>query len=278
MPWSSRWSISFGRYRGWGFVFLGIHRDFLHQRSGAGHHGDAVLRGHRLHEAAGRDDREGIRALGVDHRCRGRRDIAVVRFGMARCVVAASVFIVSTNLFFALLAVSGPEVSLLTLTISFDNFALGFGSTVMIAYMSSLVNMEFSATQYALLSSINTFFGKLLAGYSGDVQLAVGWLNFFFYAAATGLPAIVLSIFVARRLRQTGGRGMTEAAFAEVTVGRLDELDDPGCREFTIGEGDWPFKGFRRSPRRRRLCLPEFLRARRSSAQLETGRIPDRGR
>ncbi len=128
--------------------------------------------------------------------------IAVVRFGLARCVVAASVFIVSTNLFFATIAVSGPLLSLLTLTISFDNFALGFGSTVMIAYMSSLVNMDFSATQYALLSSINTFFGKLLAGFSGDVQLAIGWLNFFFYAAATGVPTIVLSIFIARHLRR----------------------------------------------------------------------------
>jgi PAT family beta-lactamase induction signal transducer AmpG len=129
--------------------------------------------------------------------------VAVVRYGLARCVVAATVFIVSTNLFFALLTVAGPEVSLLTLTISFDNFALGFGSTVMIAYLSSLVNVDFTATQYALLSSINTFFGKLLAGFSGDVQMAIGWLNFFFYAAATGIPAIVLSVFVARRIRTT---------------------------------------------------------------------------
>ena len=44
-------------------------------------------------------------------------------------------------------------------------------------------------------------FGKLLAGYSGDVQMAIGWLNFFFYAAATGIPAVVLSIFVARRIK-----------------------------------------------------------------------------
>ena len=91
-------------------------------------------------------------------------------------------------------------MELLTLTISFDNFALGFGSTVMIAYQSSLVNVEFTATQYALISSISTFFGKLLAGFSGDVQMVVGWLNFFFYAAATGIPAIVLSIIVARHM------------------------------------------------------------------------------
>lgn len=125
---------------------------------------------------------------------------AIVRYGLARCVVAASLLIVSTNLFFVSMVISGGKLSLLTMTISFDNFAIGFGSTVMIAYMSSLVNLDFSATQYALLSSISTFFGKLLAGFSGDVQLAIGWLNFFFYAAATGIPTIILSIVIARHM------------------------------------------------------------------------------
>lgn len=123
---------------------------------------------------------------------------AAIRFGVARCVVAATLLIVSTNLFFALLAIAGPRVEILTLTISFDNFAAGFSSTIMIAFMSGLVNAKFTATQYALLSSISTFFGKLLAGYSGNVQMAIGWFDFFLYAAATGIPAILLSILVAR--------------------------------------------------------------------------------
>jgi PAT family beta-lactamase induction signal transducer AmpG len=124
---------------------------------------------------------------------------AAIRYGLARCIIAATVLIVSTNLFFATMAIAGPRIELLTLTISFDNFAAGFGSTIMIAFMSSLINVRFTATQYALLSSISTFFGKLIAGYSGDIQLAFGWLNFFLYAAATGIPAIVLGVIVARR-------------------------------------------------------------------------------
>lgn len=123
---------------------------------------------------------------------------ATVKFGLSRCIVGAAVLIVCTNLFFAGIVVIGPRIEMLILTISFDNFALSFGSTIMIVFMSSLVNVQFTATQYALLSSIGTFFGKFLAGFSGDVQLVIGWLNFFFYAAATGIPAIVLSIFVAR--------------------------------------------------------------------------------
>jgi PAT family beta-lactamase induction signal transducer AmpG len=190
------------RYRGWGFVFLGFIATFYIS--------DRVLgiMAMPFYEDIGFTKPQvatiaKVYGLWVSIIGAATGAVAVVRLGLARCVVAASVFIVSTKLFFALLAVSGPQVSLLTVTISFDNFALGFGSTVMIAYMSSLVNMEFSATQYALLSSINTFFGKLLAGYSGEVQLALGWLNFFFYAAATGIPAILLSVFVARRLRTT---------------------------------------------------------------------------
>lgn len=124
---------------------------------------------------------------------------AVVRFGMARCIVAAPLLVVSTNLFFAAMTLTGPKLAMLATTISFDNFALGFGSTVMVAYLSGLVNIRFTATQYALLSSIGTFLGKLIAGYSGDVQLAIGWFNFFLYAAATGIPAILLAILVATR-------------------------------------------------------------------------------
>ena len=189
----------FDRYRGWGFVFLSFIATFYIS--------DRVLgiMAMPFYEDIGFTKPQvatiaKVYGLWVSIVGAASGAIAVVRFGLARCIVAASVFIVSTNLFFALIAVSGPQLSLLTITISFDNFALGFGSTVMIAYMSSLVNMEFSATQYALLSSINTFFGKALAGYSGDVQLAIGWLNFFFYAAATGIPTILLSISVARRM------------------------------------------------------------------------------
>ncbi len=125
---------------------------------------------------------------------------ALLRFGLRRCVVVAPILIVATNLLFATMTITGPKIEMLTLVISFDNFAQGFGATVMIAYMSSLININFTATQYALISSIGTFIGKFTAGYSGDVQLAIGWYNFFLYAAATGIPAILLSFAVSWKL------------------------------------------------------------------------------
>jgi len=123
---------------------------------------------------------------------------AIVRFGIARCLVAATILIASTNLFFAMMVYVGAEIWMLTVTISADNFAMGFGGTVLIAYLSSLVNQSFTATQYALMSSLMSILGKFTAGYSGNVQEAIGWTGFFLYAAALGVPAILLSIVVAK--------------------------------------------------------------------------------
>ena len=124
---------------------------------------------------------------------------AVVRHGVARCLIIATVLIASTNLFFALMTLVGAELWMLTVTISADNFAMGFGGTVFIAYLSSLVSASFTATQYALMSSLMSLLGKATAGYSGNVQEAIGWMGFFLYAAALGIPAIVLAVIVSRR-------------------------------------------------------------------------------
>ncbi len=126
---------------------------------------------------------------------------SVVRFGLARSLIAAAVLIAVTNLFFVGLAYAGAEIWALTVTISFDNFAQGYAGTVFIAYLSSLTNIQFTATQYALFSSLSVFIGKLVAGWSGDVQESIGWTGFFLYAAATGIPSIILSIIVVRNSR-----------------------------------------------------------------------------
>ena len=130
----------------------------------------------------------------------------VIRFGIARCLVIATILIASTNLFFAAMVIVGPEPWMLAVTISADNIAQGFSGTVLIAYLSSLTNLSFTATQYALLSSFMSILGKFSAGYSGDVQESIGWLGFFLYAAALGVPAILLALLVARRHDRLVGR------------------------------------------------------------------------
>ena len=124
---------------------------------------------------------------------------AVLKVGVARCLFTATTLIASTNLFFAAMVLVGPEPWMLAVTISADNLAGGFSGTVLIAYLSSLTNLSFTATQYALLSSFMSLLGKLTAGYSGNVQESIGWLGFFLYAAVLGIPAILLSVIVAKR-------------------------------------------------------------------------------
>ena len=136
---------------------------------------------------------------------------AVLRYGVARCLVIATALIMSTNLFFAVMTQVGPEIWMLGVTITADNIAQGFGGTVLIAYLSSLTNRDFTATQYALLSSFMALLPKFLAGYSGNVQESIGWLGFFLYAAALGVPAIILAFVVARRHDSLLGDGETDA-------------------------------------------------------------------
>lgn len=124
--------------------------------------------------------------------------IAILKLGPARSLILSATLIAVTNLFFVFLAETGPELWALVITISFDNFAQGFSGTVFIAYLSSLTNVSFTATQYALFSSLSVFVGKLVAGYSGNVQEVLGYTGFFIYAAATGIPSIILAIIIVR--------------------------------------------------------------------------------
>lgn len=124
--------------------------------------------------------------------------LAIAKLGPARSLILSATLIAVTNLFFVYLAATGPDLLALTITISFDNFAQGFSGTVFIAYLSSLTNISFTATQYALFSSLSVFVGKLVAGFSGDVQELLGYEGFFLYAAATGIPSIILAIIVVR--------------------------------------------------------------------------------
>jgi len=119
--------------------------------------------------------------------------VAVARYGLGGPLVFGAVILAVTNLAFAGLAIAGPDVSLLVLTISADNLAQGFTGTVFIAYLSGLTNVSYTATQYALFTSLMVLPGKVLSGFSGGVVEQVGWVTFFFYAAAMGLPAIWLA-------------------------------------------------------------------------------------
>ncbi len=99
------------------------------------------------------------------------------------------------------MALTGAKLWFLVITISADNLAAGFTGTVFIAYLSGLTNVNYTATQYALFSSLMTLPGKLISGFSGFIVEATDWFTFFVYASAMGIPGILLAIAVVRRQR-----------------------------------------------------------------------------
>ena len=124
--------------------------------------------------------------------------VFVARFGIMRMLLLAAVLVASTNLVFAWLATQGPDIMLLALVVSADNFSGGFAGSVFIAYLSSLANRAYTATQYALFSSLMLLPAKFLGGFSGDIVDASSYVFFFSYAAMLGLPAILLVLYLMR--------------------------------------------------------------------------------
>ena len=125
--------------------------------------------------------------------------VLVMRFNIAKVLILAGVLIVSTNMIFAWLATQEPKTLLLALVITADNLSGGIAGTAFIAYLSSLTNRLYTATQYALFTSVMVLPAKFLGGFSGQIAESIGWVYFFIYAGALGIPAILLAIYVGTR-------------------------------------------------------------------------------
>lgn len=131
--------------------------------------------------------------------------LLVVKWGIFRCLMIGAVAVASTNVLFALLSLTAPELSYLAIVISADNISGGFAATAFVAYLSSLANRAYTATQYALFSSLMTLPGKFLSGFSGLVVDNFGYFEFFLVAAALGIPAIVLVLVLSRHEKSRPG-------------------------------------------------------------------------
>jgi MFS transporter, PAT family, beta-lactamase induction signal transducer AmpG len=126
--------------------------------------------------------------------------VLVPRYGIMRVLLAGAILAAITNLLFAVLALTGPELWMLMVTISADNLAGGVAISAFIAYLSALTNTAYTATQYALFSSFMTLPGKLIGGAAGAVVDTLGYPLFFVYSCLIGVPAMLLVIYLMRRL------------------------------------------------------------------------------
>ena len=118
--------------------------------------------------------------------------VLAMRLGVMRVLMLGAVLSAASNLLFAALAVRGHDVTGLIFVISADNLASGIASAAFIAYLSSLTNVNYSATQYALFSSMMLLLPKFLAGYSGRYVDTFGYQNFFTATALLGAPVLLL--------------------------------------------------------------------------------------
>lgn len=137
--------------------------------------------------------------------------LSAVRFGFIPTLLAGAVLGPGSNLAFSYLALHGADAGVFTAAMAIDNFCSGFAGVALVGYMSSLTNIGYTATQYALLSSFYALLGKVLKGLSGVAveHLEVGrslleaYSLFFAGTALIGLPALLLCLLLA--FRKPGG-------------------------------------------------------------------------
>ncbi|MEG0822363.1 MAG: AmpG family muropeptide MFS transporter [Burkholderiaceae bacterium] len=125
--------------------------------------------------------------------------VVALRIGVLKTLFLGALLSSLTNLLFSALALRGHDLGFLIFTVSADNLAAGLASAAFVAYLSGLTNVAYSATQYALFSSVMLLLPKFLAGFSGLAVEAVGYSNFFIATASLGLPVLVLVLLAARR-------------------------------------------------------------------------------
>ena len=169
----------------------------------------------------------------------------VARIGLARSLLAGSVLIMSSNLGFSLLATTHAPVLLALGTVNgLDNLAQGVHGTALIAFLSSLTSPRYTATQYALFSSVYALLGKILEGYSGrvvDVDRLPGFLPLHRRAEHPGSGAAL------RAAEVSGFRG--ERQWALRSISSASCAGSRTCRPMAAGSsgserGDWPLRGF----------------------------------
>ncbi|NMT65253.1 MFS transporter [Marinobacter orientalis] len=125
--------------------------------------------------------------------------VLVVRYGVRKILLTGAIMTAATNLLFVVLAQYPPNIATLALVVSADNLSGGIANVALIAWLSSMTSAAFTATQYALFSSLMTLPGKFIGGFSGIVVAGFGYGEFFLVAGLMGIPAILLAWFMIRK-------------------------------------------------------------------------------
>lgn len=140
--------------------------------------------------------------------------VVVVRMGLYRGLFVCGILQMLSNLMYALQAVMGHDVWMLTLTIGVENFTGGMGSAAFVAYLSSLCNVAFTATQYALLSSLATVGRTTLSAAGGWLADQLDWVLFFSVTTFAAVPGLLMILWLIRRFPGAAKPAVGKPAFA----------------------------------------------------------------
>ena len=131
----------------------------------------------------------------------------VARIGTGRALVLTGVLQMLSNLMYVALAEAGRSVPMLWAQVGVENFTDGLADAAFVAYLSLLTSRAFTATQYALLSSLAAVPLRTLAGSSGWLAEGLGWSWFFVLTTVAALPAMAIMLFLLKRLPPTARAG-----------------------------------------------------------------------
>jgi PAT family beta-lactamase induction signal transducer AmpG len=131
--------------------------------------------------------------------------VLVNRLGVMRILFAGALLAAATNLLFAFLAQVGASVPLLIGVVAMDNLSGGLAAAAFVAYLSALTNVQYSATQYALFSSVMLLLPKFIGGFSGVIVDRIGYEQFFTLTALMGVPVLLLVWLAGRYTTQQTG-------------------------------------------------------------------------
>jgi MFS transporter, PAT family, beta-lactamase induction signal transducer AmpG len=125
--------------------------------------------------------------------------ILYARLGMKLSVLISLVLMAVSNFSFAALAAAGHSNIGMAAAVGFENFASGIGGVTVVAYLSALCNLRFTATQYALLSALASIAGRLLTGTTvGALIDSIGYVNFYVLTTLIAFPGVILFWFMIR--------------------------------------------------------------------------------
>ena len=124
------------------------------------------------------------------------------RLGLLKALLISGILMAATNLSYSWLAVAGNDFPVFVFAVVSDHLTAGMATTTFVAYLSSLCNNAYSATQYALLASAGNFARIIYASASGFIITALGgsWSLFFMATAAASIPGLLLLLWMIRRL------------------------------------------------------------------------------